>query len=306
MRLLLFAGLFASGAMAASVPISEAVSECPVVGGQPICQYRNGYMLRFDRMIDRVVRVYGPDGRFRLNLPIYLPGATVTWAYDVAVDSDGSFVAGAGGGSGDMRQVSQLGLVMFDSNGAQTGVIDTKRFWPSHVTIAADHSIWVLGQQGETKDATDYMVVRKYSRSGELIGSYLPRSTFPAGLAPGSSSVPPTIMAAGDRIAVVAFSGMNGTLLELIEMDSNGNLLGRMRSDKQRVQFYALTSDGAFYGGTNNLLLRFDVAKGVTHEVQGPSKEYCLAGVDGVNLVFRTHTKDEQLKTAVFAQPGLD
>src|ERR1017187_1285066 len=107
-------------------------------------------------------------------------------------------------------------------------------------------------------------------------------------------------MAAGDRIAVVAFLGMIGNLLELIELDGNGNVLGRMRSDKQRVQFYALTSDGAFYGGTNNLLLRFDVAKGATDEVQGPSKEYCLAGADGTNLVFRTKTRDGQLKTAVF------
>jgi hypothetical protein len=87
-------------------------------------------------------------------------------------------------------------------------------------------------------------------------------------------------MAAGNKIATVAFSGMNGGLLELIELDNDGHVLGRMRSDKQRVQFYALTSDGAFYGGTNNLLLRFDVAKGATKEVQGPSKEFFLTGAE--------------------------
>jgi hypothetical protein len=264
-------------------------------------------MLKFDRMVDRVIRVYGPDGHFRLNLPIYMPGAAVSWAYDVAVDADGSFVVGAGGGSGDMRQVpQQLGLVTFDANGAQTEVIDTGRYAPAHVAIAPDRSIWVLGEQGQIRDAAEYMVVRKYARSGELLGSYLPRSTFPAGLAPGSTSVPPTIMAAGDKIAVVAFSGMNGALLELIELDNNGNVLGRMRSDKQRVQFYALTSDGAFYGGTNNLLLRFDVAKGATKEVKGPAKEFVLTGAEGKNLVFRTMNKEGHLTTTVMGQPEPD
>jgi hypothetical protein len=281
----------------------EVVSECPVVGGQPICQYRNGYMLRFDRMVDRVIRVYGPDGQFRLNLPIQLPDVPITWAYDVAIDSDGSFVAGAAGGDGDIRRgVSKSGLVMFDANGLQTAFIDTGKFWPNHIAIAPDHAIWVLGSQSRSKD--DYNVVRKYSRTGELLGSYLPRSSFPAGLEPGGSSVPAPIMAAGGKIAIVAFSGMIGNLLELIELDGNGNVLGRMRSDKQRVQFYALTSDGAFYGGTNNFLLRFDVAKGVTTEVQAPSKEFCLTGADGVNLVYRTHTKDDLLETVTMAQPG--
>jgi hypothetical protein len=85
-----------SAVFAVSCALGAGVSECPESGGQPICQYRNGYLLKFDRMVDRVIRVCGPDGRFRLNLPINLPGAAVSWAYDVAIDSDGSFVAGQG------------------------------------------------------------------------------------------------------------------------------------------------------------------------------------------------------------------
>jgi hypothetical protein len=282
---------------------SQVVSECPESGGQPICQYRNGYMLKFDSNIDRVIRVYGPDGHFRLNLPIQLPDTPITWANDVAVDSDGTFVAGAAGGDGDVRHgVWKSGLVMFDANGLQTAFIDTGKFWPNHIAIAPDHAIWVLGAQSRSKD--DYNVIRKYSRAGKLLGSYLARSTFPGGLEPGGAGVPTAIMAAGDRIAVVAFSGMIGNLLELIELDGSGNVLGRMRSDKQRVQFYALTDDGAFYGGTNGLLLRFDVAKGVTNTVQAPAREYCLTGADGVSLVYRTRNADDRLVTVAMAQPG--
>jgi hypothetical protein len=217
-------------------------------------------MLRFDSSFDRVIRVYGPDGHFRLNLPIQLPDVPITWANDVAVDIDGTFVAGASGGDGDIRHgVSKSGLAMFDANGLQTEFIDTGKFWPNHIAIAPDHSIWVLGAQSRSKD--DYNVVRRYSRAGELLGSYLPRSTFPAGLEPGGAGVGPTIMAAGEKIAVVAFSGVIGNLLELVELDGSGSVLGRMRSDKQRVDFYGLTDDGSFYGGTNGMLLRFDVRR---------------------------------------------
>ena len=293
-----------SAALPLALPAaSQTVSECPEPGGVPICEYRSGYMLKFDRDFDRVIRVFGPDGRFRLNLPIQMPDVPVTWANDVAVDSDGTFVAGASGGEGDSRHgLAKSGLVMFDANGLQTAFIDTGKFWPNHVAIAPDHAIWVLGSQSRSKE--DYNVVRKYSRAGELLGSYLPRSTFPAGLEPGGSSVPATIMAAGDRVAVVVFSGMNGTLRELVTLDGSGNLLGRMRSDKQRVQFYALTSDGVFYGGRNGILLRFDAAKGATSAVEAPARQYCLTGADGVNLVFRTHTKDGLLETLELAQPS--
>jgi hypothetical protein len=97
---------------------------------------------------------------------------------------------------------------------------------------------------------------------------------------------------------------MVGNLQELITLDATGNVTGRMRSDKQRVQFYALTDDGVLYGGTNANLLRFDVAKGATTEVESPAKKYCLTGADGTNLVFRTHTKDDQLTTMELPQPG--
>ncbi len=282
---------------------NEVVSECPEAGGQPICQYRDGYMLRFDTVLDQVVRVWAPDGHFLFNFQIAIPDMTDTWAWDVAVDSDGTFVIGAGGSKSDIRHVNDAGLAMFDHNGIQTGFVDTKKFRPSHVSIAPDHSIWVLGEQTPSKNAPDYMVARKYSRDGELLGSFLPRSTFPAGLDPGAGGSG-KIMAKGSKVAIVAMSGMNSSLRELIELDDGGNVLGRMRSDKQPVLFYALTSDGGFYGGANTFLMRFDVAHGVTKTVQAQAREYCLIGADGLNLVYRTRTRDGQPETLTMAQPG--
>ena len=291
----------------ASPAMSQVVTECPEAGGTPICEYRNGYMLKFSQNFDRVVGVFGPDGRFRLNLPIQMPDSPVTWANDVAVDSDGSFVAGASAGDGGLRHgVAKSGLVMFDANGWQNAFIDTGKFWPNHVAIAPDHAIWVLGSQPYAKNAPDYMVVRKYSRAGELLGSYLPRSSFPAGLEPGGwSGGPSMIMAAGEHVALVAYSGMVGTKRELITLDQSGKVLGRMRSDNEHEHFYALTSDGGLYSGGNGVLWKFDVVKGQKIAMEVPEKKYSLVGADGTNLVFQTHTKDDTLATLELPQPAV-
>jgi hypothetical protein len=268
-------------------------------------------MFQFDRLVNRVIRVYAPDGHFTVNLPIQLPGASVSWPYDVAVDSDGTFVAGVLGGEGDVRYPAQSGVAMFDTNGIQTAVIDTKNFSPNHVAIAGDHSIWVLGSQvrGPGEPRQDYMVLRKYSRDGKLAGSYLPRSTFPAGLEPGGASVPATVMAAGNRIAVVAFSGKVGNLLEVIELDGDGNVFGRMRSDNRNSMNFALTTNGHLYGWSNvkeagPTLYLFDVKAGTLASVGSPQSVGWLMGADGEDLVFRVRGEEEQTKAGWFLQPA--
>jgi len=307
MKILLSTTFFVSAALAASVPVHEVQSECPALGNQPVCHFRNGYMFQFDTLVNRVIRVYAPDGHFTVNLPIQLPGASVTWPTDVAVDSDGTFVAGAFGGDGDIRHVTQFGVAMFDSNGIQTGVIDTKNFSPNHVAIAEDHSIWVLGAQNGPRNKPDYMVLRKYTRAGESVGSYLPRSTFPAGLEPGSGSVPATLMAAGNRIAVVTFSGNVGNLLELIQLDGDGNVLGRMRSDHEGNSTFALTTDGNFYGrrsGKAAALVLFDVAAGTSKTLDAPQAIGWLMGADGENLVYRIPGEEGLTAAGWFNQPA--
>jgi hypothetical protein len=87
MKLLLSAALVATSAFAASVPVSEVVSEC-------VLKYRSvdgGYVMQFSQRDNPVVKVYAPDGRFRLNLTVQSTKAEIPRVYDVAVDSDGSF-----------------------------------------------------------------------------------------------------------------------------------------------------------------------------------------------------------------------
>jgi hypothetical protein len=153
------------------------------------------------------------------------------------------------------------------------------------------------------------MVLRKYSRNGELLGSFLPRSTFPAGLEPGGAFGLVSIVAAGNRIAVVANSGDRGTLRELIELDGSGEVRGRMRLDQELMRFFALTTDGQVYGwcretGAGSELTLFDPATNTSKKVDTLARGYILLGADGENLVYRTMTKDGQLRAVWFHPPA--
>jgi hypothetical protein len=293
---------------AANAPVREVVTECPEIGGQPICQVRNGWTFKFDTMSNRTPRVFGPDGHFKFPLPIILPGTEIVYASDVGADSDGSFVVAATGGKADMRHWERSALVLFDAGGFQISMIDTGRFFPGHIAIAPDHSIWATGMQWDeslSKDDTDYFVLRNYSRNGRLLGSYLSRSTFPPGLPPGNPGALTALMIAGDRIGIVASSGQIGSLREVIQLDLNGNVLGRMRFDYQPGPIlYAMTSTGGFFGGSNHSLLKFDPVKGTTLELSKPDTQYALIAADGPNLIYRTVTPDRHLKLVWLPAPA--
>jgi len=245
-------------------------------------------------------------------VPIQIPGAVSSWAEDVGVDSDGAFVVVASGSAdGSYTAVKRHGLAMFDSNGIGTAFIDTGSFRPGHLAIAADRSIWVVGARERKKgdNPQDYAILRKYSRDGGLLASYLPRSTFPPGLEPGIGGSETSVMAGGNRIAVVAVSGETGNLRELIELDGSGKVLGRMRVDGWSFTKFALTSDGRLYGWnqapmSSKGLVLFDPAAGTSRQAGTPPPHVTLLGADGENLAYRTRTPDGEVRTVWFGQPA--
>jgi hypothetical protein len=295
-------------AFAAVAPIREVVSACPESSGVPICQIRYGWSIKFDSMNNRVPLVYGPDGLLRFPLSFQLAGTEVSYAYDLAPDADGSFVVAGVGGAADMRQWQKSGLVLFDSNGVQTAFIDTGDFRCAHVVIASDHSVWALGSEYTgMKERVSYAILRKYSRTGELLGSFLDRSTFPPGLGPGGPSPSAALFTAGDRIAVMAYSGNVGNERELIELDLDGKVLGRMRFDMPQYHWYAFTSTGGFYAGPmgpSPTILQLNPATNSTREVESPGRPWTLSGADGPNLLYRSVTQDSHLKIAWFPPPA--
>jgi hypothetical protein len=137
-----------------------------------------------------------------------------------------------------------------------------------------------------------FNILRKYSRTGELLGSFLDRATFPAGLDPGERTPEPVFFAARDRLAIMAYSGQTGNLRELLELDLEGNLLGRMHFDDRRYPVYAFTESNEFYAGRmgpSATMVHLDPIGGTTEEVASPiAGRWTLLGVDGPNLVYWT------------------
>jgi hypothetical protein len=311
MRILVAAAVILQAAFAANVPQPppqrEVATDCPLIAGTPVPEFRGGRVFRFDDTL----MACAPDGTFAFHAPIQLPGAASVIVNDVGVDPDGTFVVAAAGRQ-DGRPSSH-GLVMLDGHGIQTGFIDTKEFVPSHVAVADDHSIWVLGFRNRkpAPSGEDYMILRRYSREGVAVGGYLPRSTFPAGLEPGAPGSPTALMVAHDSIAVVAVAGNTSAHREIVMLDYARGELGRMPlldEPRAKVVSFALTSDGQLYGWRQSRaeglsVLRFDVAAKTWKGVDPPGACYTLIGADGESLVYRDHSpQDGKVHLAWFAK----
>jgi hypothetical protein len=275
--ILILAVLFAGFTRAADTPVREVQSECPVISNGPVCEFRNGRFFSFEESSGPNLRAYRPDGRLAFTVSVQ------TRVSDVAVDSDGSLAVAVGSG-----------IALLKADGTQTAFVDTKPLVPAHIAIGADHSIWVLGSEPGSQPGN--MILRRYTRDGRLVGSYLNS---------GSEGSPTSLMAAGNKIAVVPGSQ------EVIELDESGTVLGRMRLDNSALMQFALTSDGNLYGWDATLmpyggLVLLDPVKGTSKKLETPGRHYSLIGADGNNLVYREPDggPGDGMKAAWFPQPG--
>lgn len=227
MRLVICLIPFASLAFAQTTPIRTVVSDCPRVSGQPLPVMRGSYCVRLDTGL-----VYGPTGQFAFVALPRLPGAGTVYVHDFAVDPDGGFVVAAGN-----RSVN--GLALFDQYGSQKTFIPLEGFFPSNVTVSDDHSIWVLRERNSVLKAGDYMTLLKYSSSGQLTGSFLPLSGFPAGNVAIGVGSRPAILSGGGVVAVIVGSSTASNTnrhRELIRLDYLGKLLSRTSLDDVHEQ----------------------------------------------------------------------
>lgn len=234
---------------------------------------------------------------------------------DAAIDTDGTAILPIWyGGYGGKGHIKGAGVVVVNSSGKQIQFIDTGRFVPAHVCFAQDHSIWVAGTQyaplraGDDIDHLqrgDFQMVRKYSRDGKLIGEFLSRSLFPAGLVPVETG---WMAAATDRIGVLTHPGMVSNQPEWVELDLEGKLIGRWKVGPQFVvdpitnkQVYSLgrlafTSDARLFAQPYDAeckkykVLIFDRATSSWQPSDAAGSQSAnsnLVGADGNNLAFQ-------------------
>ena len=197
--------------------------------------------------------------------------------------------------------------------------IDTTRFLPDAACFGPDHSIWMIGTQYtqlQSEDSSDHVeradfhLIRKYSLDGVQLGSFLPRSLFPAGLPPGAAG---WMRASNDRIGIMTYPGMVANNPEWVELDLAGNLIGRWKLGPQltadpvthhmtySLGGFAFTSDGRLFAQTTSCatlrrcsyrLALLDRATSTLQTVDGVGlgRFFYLLGADGNNLVIWDRT----------------
>jgi len=254
--------------------------------------------LYFVDMPDRV-RVFSPNGYSSIAIDLDGRGDERSYVDGIAIDSDGTIaIAWA-------TRWGPSGIEIRDGSGTLLRTLDTGLFMPGSVAFGADHSLWSFGWQraakGSQVHARDFGMLRRYSAAGKEMAAFLPRSLFPKGLEPGGPQAQEQrIHVMPDHIGLVAFSGDTGGKQEWVEVDFNGNVLGRWRIDGKQFARVTPTSDGNVYATESDpktqkdIVVRLDRAASAWQPVAIGAKGQ-LYGADGDQLIFSSWPKGAML-----------
>jgi len=308
-RLIALLIVFGHCSLAANESIREVTSQATRVGNQLVPAFYQGYIYWVGLAGgDSYVTIYAPDGHLALSFETQ-NGAVQS----IAIDADGTTAVAWGSWSSKKAG----GIDFRDSSGTLTRTIQTGRYLPAHISFAEDHSLWSFGCQLDAADGTrpdqhDYLTVRKYQPNGKEAGAYLPRSSFPPGLEPADVSWQrsSSITVAHDRVGLWAYSGDSGNQTEWVELDSNGNLLGRWRLDQFSWDTkIALTTDGHLFVQSRDSktkayrLYTLDRASATWQAVEAPPSGR-LEGADGNTLVFSDFVKPGPMHVRWYQHPS--
>ena len=155
---------------------------------------------------------YTPTDSSRIDKVLGLPGGSQPVVRDVDFDADGNAAVGAsalGGPSGFLS-----GILLLDHTGRRHRLYRHRpllsrpprnRARPLHLDSGV-----ATGCRRPPPDRQDYMIIRHFSADGKELKACLPRSSFPAGLEPGTSGPGVHIGVSQDRVGVLAYSGKTG------------------------------------------------------------------------------------------------
>jgi len=179
-----------SGAHAQTVVRTTPLSP-PPRGGEPVGIWSCGAFLQVENHDSGTptLSVYDQSGAEVQRVAVQIPGARLVTTLDnhFARSADGYLaVTGWAYGLGD-RAANFLAVISPD--GANQTAVRTDPYAPKALTFASDGSIWTAGleknadgiyKEGIFKEpGADYFVIRRFDRSGKLLGSAVPRGLLP-------------------------------------------------------------------------------------------------------------------------------
>jgi hypothetical protein len=195
-------------------------------------------------------RVYDRDGNLTSRFTFTIPDAGLINIYSFSHGWDGALAMEGSAYTNDSRAAAFFAWVSPD--GHQQTVVRTDPFIPRAVTIAADGTIWVAGDQrrepGTAADRNQYLI-RRYDKTGKLLGSFIPWSSLTSGtdrMPPSNDSV---LVSSKDRVGWYSWGA--GTY---IEFALDGTVISRLKIPdhlQDEITHVALCDDGSVFVGSS-------------------------------------------------------
>ena len=241
---LLLVPMLAAGNGAPNLVSGEAIAIQHVFSDQPFPKWQNGFILARDRADNPVPQVYVFDrlGRLLRSHRVVLPDAERVILRDVAVSPKGTLAVT---GSAFARDGAAATFIAWlDSAGSIAQVARTSPFASGRLCFADDETLWATGREysPDYNSKPEYDVLRRYASDGRLLGSLLPRSTFPNSYRdPGMDAL---LICAGNRLAMYSRAASFW-----VEVSSSGEILTRLSAHPGECAptGLALTSSGSVY-----------------------------------------------------------
>lgn len=178
-----------------------------------------------------------------------IPGASLINIYDnlVALGRDESLAIAGTVYSDDSRAGMFVAWVSPDRK--EQTIIRTSPFFPAAVTVASDGTIWVAGHE-ETKQQDrkwDYSrpLIRRYDKTGKLLGSFLPWSNLDTTVLPFPGSV---LLPLKDH--VLWYSARSHVYFDF---SADGSVINRVKSaphPEHDLTHVAVCDDGGIFAST--------------------------------------------------------
>jgi hypothetical protein len=177
------------GAYAQTVLRTVSLSP-PPRPGEPVGIWSGGAFLGIDNHDSGtpILSVYDQSGAEIQRVAVQIPGAQLVTTVNnqFARSADGYLaVTGSAYGLGD-RAANFLAVISPD--GANQTVVRTDPYAPRALTFVSDGTIWTAGlekntdgiyKEGKYRENADYFVIRRFDRSGRLLGTNVPRTSLP-------------------------------------------------------------------------------------------------------------------------------
>jgi hypothetical protein len=232
-----------------------------------------------------IIVLFDREGNVFSRMYPRIPGAKLVAIRGQARGADGT-VALVGGASDSEGRGSSF-LAILSAQGDTEQIARLGNYHPMGVTITSDGSIWTYGHNGSRQAGA---VLRRFDRSGKLINSFVPQSSFQGRT--DLSVAGNAFVSSGERVGFLC-----GHAHRYIEISLDGKVTQVSfvtGSPMEQTTGLALTRDGRTFVSTEDAIAHkynfyiLDTKKGTLLPVPHSNKSFLyerLAGVDDDGLV---------------------